>query len=319
MNILCYGYYGPDKRNVGDMLFKEAFNKLFPEHIFTFTDIITKEDLSKADAVFIGGGSLLDGAPSFCMEFYEWPKPIIYLGVGAETNINAQHITPMRNAKLICTRTPGHIEKVRAINPNVIAAPDLVYSLASEITAKPIEKTVLVLPNINMVPMHSSAHWQHIVWNLYRAELAAALDILIERGFMVRFYGMDQTDKMMDEWASQEIINAMENRNNNYIIRGYFGSKSLLEMVRSFDMVITSRYHGVICAELAQVPYASIAHHSKLMGAGYRAGCFMTVNEASKDRLLKAVETRHSQVKADIQLSDFDELKKRVKEVLQPA
>jgi polysaccharide pyruvyl transferase WcaK-like protein len=321
MNILVYGYYGPDKRNAGDMLFTEAFKKLFPEYTFTFTDIITKANLDKVHAVFIGGGSMLDGVPSIEENAIDTLRstPLFYIGVGADTDIHDQHNALMKIAKLICIRTPKDIDKVRAINPNVMAAPDLTYSLAGEVIGRHIAKTVLVVPNCHLLPRHSSKLWEKIRWDLFKNEISQALDILVERDYTVRFYGMDQSATMMDEWAAQEIINSMENRNSNYIIRNYYGSKSLMELFKSFEFVITSRYHGVMLSELAETPYISIAHHSKLMGAGYRAGCFLTMAEASKDRLLKGVETLNTQVKADIQPSDFAELRKRVKDILEPA
>lgn len=320
MRILVYGHYG--KNNAGDTMFEEAFKKLFLEYTFVFTDTITKDKLQGIDAVIFGGGSMLEGAPNIDTNANEllWSKPILYIGVGAETHIHDKHNVLMRCAKLIAIRTPQHLEKIKALNTNVITTPDIVYCLDNSVKNKPIDKTILILPNMNFVPCHSSPHWKHIVNNLWRDEMAAACDILVDRGYWLRFYGMDQSDTTNDEWAAQDIINAMEHRGSNYIITNYYGSKSLMELFASFEMIITMRYHGIVMSEMAGVPYISIAHHDKLMGAGsFRTGAFFTTQEASKDRILKTIEAKEKQAKLIMDIDPFIELKKKVKEVLNTA
>ena len=59
--ILVYGWY--HKNNIGDDLFVEAFNHLFPNFDFTFTDVLHSHLIKEADAIFFGGGSFLYDPP----------------------------------------------------------------------------------------------------------------------------------------------------------------------------------------------------------------------------------------------------------------
>lgn len=51
MNIAVYGYYY--KNNIGDQLFIEAFNNLFPTYNFLFVNHLTEKILENVDVVFL--------------------------------------------------------------------------------------------------------------------------------------------------------------------------------------------------------------------------------------------------------------------------
>src|SRR5271169_1571676 len=90
-----------------------------------------------------------------------------------------------------------------------------------------------------------------------------------------------------DEYAAVEIINAMEHRNNNYIIKNFSGSDGLKKLFSEFDFVITQRYHGTVIAELSMSTYLAISHHQKLSSSYFRTGAFLSMSEASKDKILQ--------------------------------
>src|SRR5271156_1919935 len=104
-SVLVYGFY--NHGNYGDELFKDAFKLIFPELNFTFTDRITVDQLSVADAVFFGGGSFLYDPPSIEGDavILLHKKPIFYIGVGIETNICAEHRDLLKKALLVAPRT----------------------------------------------------------------------------------------------------------------------------------------------------------------------------------------------------------------------
>src|ERR1700735_2324331 len=100
--VLVFGFY--DKANLGDQLFKDAFQFLFPELEFRFVDKITELSLIGIDAVFIGGGSLLDQplmSDTGILPLFRRISalPLFYIGVGAETAIHQQHQNWMSKAK----------------------------------------------------------------------------------------------------------------------------------------------------------------------------------------------------------------------------
>src|SRR5271166_6394396 len=132
-NILIYGFYY--KNNLGDDLFMEAFEYLFPDLELFFTDSISVDKLLGMDAVFFGGGSFLLGNHNISTEAVTIlkTKKVFYLGVGVETDIHPVHLELMSGAQLIATRSIDQVERLRTINPNVRFIPDLVYALQDKV------------------------------------------------------------------------------------------------------------------------------------------------------------------------------------------
>src|SRR5271169_5499207 len=104
-SILVYGYY--NHKNMGDELFKLAFETIFPDYQFIFTDTIDATALEQASAVFIGGGSILNENMNIDENLLPQllKKKIFYLGVGIETEIHDIHRQLMPNAQLIAVRS----------------------------------------------------------------------------------------------------------------------------------------------------------------------------------------------------------------------
>src|SRR5579885_2555646 len=127
--VLVYGWY--HKGNIGDDLFVEAFQHIFPEFDFTFTDVLTSHQVKDADAIFFGGGSFLHDAPistDFALKLAK-QKPIFYIGVGVEAEIHPTHQELMRLARLIATRSKNQIDRLKVLNKNSLYVPDLVFAL----------------------------------------------------------------------------------------------------------------------------------------------------------------------------------------------
>jgi hypothetical protein len=116
---LVYGFYGHD--NIGDELFKIAFEKLFPEYEFTFTDHLSLELLENKDALFFGGGSFLNQYIEG-WDIWDINIPIFYIGIGLETEIHQHHRILMNRAELIASRSISPSSQLK-----YLPIPDLVY------------------------------------------------------------------------------------------------------------------------------------------------------------------------------------------------
>lgn len=280
MKILVFGYY--HKENLGDDLFCEAFNELFPQLSFSFVNSLRIEDIKKASAIFIGGGSFLEGDPSIetdeCLTLM-MTKKIFFLGIGAETNIHNRYQELLKSAKLIALRSNINIEKIRQLNSNVMVIPDLVYAIKPFINQPKTKrsKSVLILPNISTIPQNGDPHWKYDSWNHFKFEFSQFLDYLIENGFQVNFFPMCLNKRQNDNWAAYEIINAMKRRNGDNLL-----ANKTMQSFNEYELIITQRYHGIILAEIAQIPYISIFHHDKLKQSYFNNGIFMSYFSSSK-------------------------------------
>ena len=303
--ILVYGWY--NHNNIGDNLFCDAFRKLFPELGFTFVDILTIENVKKASAIFIGGGSLLDGNPSISDECFDLlkTKKVLYLGIGTETGIHKRHKELMKSAKLIALRSTVGLEKIKWLNDKVMIIPDLVYALKSPFSFQPNNNSILILPNISTIPQNGDPHWKYDAWSHFKFEFSQFLDYLRESSFQISFFPMCSNKKQNDNWAIAELVGAMKYR-NDFLISQLSGK---------YEFVITQRYHGVILSEMAQVPYISIFHHDKLKKSYLNKGAFMSYFSSSKQDYIDQFHLIRKQM-MPIGEDIFDDLVIRVNSIL---
>lgn len=314
MNICVYGWYGHN--NLGDELFKDAFKKLFPEYNFTFTDHFTLENVEKADAIFFGGGSFLNESISIPNDWHAvwfklFRKKILYIGVGLETDIHLNHKELLSIASLIATRTEVATRTKNKLNYLIfkgIEIPDLVYSLNDNLWPPCInKKSVLVLPNVSVIPTHESPHWKYASWEHFKTEMAQFLDYLIYNKYTVNFGNMCRDSINNDNYASHAISSAMINRNSNDI-----KNINYKHTTSEYGRVITQRYHGIVLSDMANVPCLPIHHHDKLKSENS-----ISYYEISKDKLISSFnEVESKEKKNSIDYKAFDILVKEVKKIL---
>jgi polysaccharide pyruvyl transferase WcaK-like protein len=315
MQVLVYGFY--NHKNLGDDFFIEAFHKIFHEYQFNFTDHLTVNDIVKSDAVFFGGGSFLDQPISgYNIETVPLLKtrPLCYIGVGVETDIHHQHKELIRWARFVATRTPNHIQKLQTLNPNTLSIPDLVYALAPKLSINKTPNSILVLPNISVVPTHNDPHWMHSAWQHFKTEFAQSLDDAIDNGRTIHFLPFCTDPKLNDICIVHEIVAHMKHRNTNFILTDQPTSfAATTELVSQFSAVISARYHGSIVADMCGVPYLTIHHHDKL-----KTSSSISYYEVSKDKLAKELQCiKDSECRPTrIEWNIYKELNRRVQDAV---
>lgn len=318
MRILVIGFYG--KSNIGDDLFASAFQKLFPKYEFKFISQLTEKSLDNIDAVFIGGGSFLErdlsASPKAIAALKT--KKLMYIGVGAETNISPLHTELMKVAKLIAIRSPEQLAKIKTLNENTIVIPDIVYSLQDNVVqSKKIEKSVLILPNIEVVPNHEDPHWKYSSFEYFKSEFSQFLDVIVNEGYKINFFTMCQNATMNDAWAASAIISMMKKRSNGYQLNYINGTiEELTEVMSKYSFIITQRYHGIVLSEMMGTPYISIHHHDKLKFAAPMRGLSHSYYGLVKSELLNSFNTLKSLPSLPIETNIFDTLKARVNEIV---
>lgn len=316
MKILVYGWY--HSGNIGDNLFCEAFAKLFPSYQFQYTKVITKENLVDVDAVFFGGGSLLDGEPKIkpdALQLLE-AKKVFYIGTGTETGLHPIHKSLMSKAKLIATRTVNNADELKQINSNSIWIPDLVYALTEDKHSIPIkDKSIVILPNIELVPKWTDPHWKHVAWEYFKTQFAQFLDVMIEDGYTIDFLSMCSNETMNDNWAATEIINRMRNRKSKYrLLDTKSNFENITGVLSPYSTIISQRFHGVVLSEILDKPYIAIHHHDKIKNCYPGRGNFIPYYEISKHKLVENfLQLKQLNNKVDM---DFNELIERVETLL---
>jgi polysaccharide pyruvyl transferase WcaK-like protein len=307
--VLVYGFYY--KNNIGDQLFIDALHKLFPHIHFVFTDHIERQHLLGVDALFFGGGSFLDTKPLISDDAINAIKlmPSFYIGVGSETDIHPFHLELIKAAKLVAIRSVIKKEVFYSLNTNTIVIPDLVYSLSDcVIQSDRHSKSILILPNVSVVPQYFTSHWEHVFWEKFKIEFAQFLDILIDDRYSINLFGMCRDNELNDNFASAEIINKMRHRSSKYITDCEKDIASLTKLFSSYTNIITQRYHGTILSNMCKTPCLTIHHHDKLMH-----NASISYFEITKQKLIDAF---YACTYNDIYVGDFAELVKKMNELL---
>jgi polysaccharide pyruvyl transferase WcaK-like protein len=276
--LFIYGWYYHG--NSGDELFKSAFSLLFPNYKLIFSDSF--DNIQDASAIIIGGGSFVYSDPKISNLDLIKSKPIFYLGIGVEKQIHPVHQELMKIAKLIAVRSSYSLEQVKQLNPNVIVIPDLVYSLSKPTNIRKLQSSILILPNHTLVPQWNDPYWKHQSWSHFKLEFAQFLDDL-SKDHEIHFYPMCENLDSNDAWAAIEIINKMQHKNLTHILSPRIDN--ILETFSTYQHIITQRYHGIVLAELLDIPYINIHHHDKLKYAEPCNGNKISYYNLSKDVL----------------------------------
>jgi len=290
VKVLVYGFY--HQGNLGDDFFIEVFKFLFPNYELIFTEIIDSDKLKDVDAVFFGGGSFLLDRPNITSDALKALKykKILYIGVGVEAEIHPIHVELMSRALLIATRSIDKVECLKLINPNIKYIPDLVYSLQNKvILSQKTNHSVLIMPNMVVVPQRSNPHWQHAAWAYFKSEFTQFLDWLVENNYHPHLFPMCRAAEIDDEWAASELIGHMEHRHqahSNPILPVGFAAATAL--VSRYKIVVTQRFHGIVLSEMTRTPYLAIHHHDKLKLCQPNEGKFLSYYNSSKHSLIDA-------------------------------
>lgn len=308
MQVLVYGFY--NSRNIGDRLFKLAFQKLFPEYQFTFTDVLTLELLQKFNIIFFGGGSFLDAPINMKENLFPilLGKKIFYIGVGVETDIHSQHLELMKKATLIASRNSSHF--VSSLKGLVI--PDLVYALETKNYQRK-NKSVLILPNAHLISTNSDKLWKYNAWEYFKSEFSQFIDYLIDEKYNISFLPMCEDKNINDVGAAFEIINRLNKKEYTILSPNI---EEVLQLISTYSIVITQRFHGIVLSEITHTPYISIHHHDKLQYTYPKNGNYISYYNLNKNLLINNFKNINKfELNREIK-NKFSELKNKVSQCL---
>lgn len=265
--ILVYGWYG--HQNIGDELMAKALQKMLPEFELKFVDYLKKQDVENCKLLLVGGGSFLYAPIRGEIEAKELldTKSIIYIGVGAETAVHAEHEQLLLKAKGIFIRNKP-CKQFQDITKNYQIISDLTLVFCSNDYKKKPLKKLLYIPNAELLPNVNSSLWVKTAWDYSKSELCQTFDHLIEDGWSVTLAPFCNDKRTQDIWACHEIASYCKNRQKvDVLSTKWFGDCSFEIIREQYDqnsIVITQRFHGALIAQSTSTPSITIHHHDKL-------------------------------------------------------
>ena len=252
--INVIGWY--DRRNLGDEAFKTSFNSLFGADAtvaFTTSDIIPH-----ADKIVLGGGDVIK-------DYYlsKIPKDrefsIIGAGLGYESEIE---LLEGRKIDKLWLRNKKDVELARRVGltkaeymPDLLFAGPVYQHQEKPPTEGRKKKMAVILTDAVNFGVEFKSEQFYAEYMKY--ELALALDYLSE-WYEISFIPFSDYHYAYDSRMHMDVATRM-NKASHTEMWSYTGNTDLMiNQLRDFDLVVTSKLHGMLFAVAAGTPFVNL-------------------------------------------------------------
>ena len=298
MKIVISGYYG--SKNGGDEAMLAAMLEILREEVSDlqitvislnpeYTRIRHKVDavplldiwtiikkIRAADLLISGGGSLLQNVTSGRSLYYYLAIIFFALACGRKVMLYAQGIGPIRgflahkamnlilnHVDLITVRDRGSLEelsRLKITRPKIFCTADPVLAIkpvSLEIGEEILSHHGIKKSDEKFIGV-AVRHW--IGWGKFQAELAAAMDKIIETtGAKIIFIPMKFPEDIRSAVSTSELM-----KKNCLVFEEEFSTQEILSLVGCMDVLIGVRLHALIFAGVMGVPMVGISYDPKI-------------------------------------------------------
>jgi polysaccharide pyruvyl transferase WcaK-like protein len=166
-----------------------------------------------------------------------------------------------------------HLIESMGLRKKISVFPDLALSLsvsaapAASYTAKPVNGRPVV--GINVMPVYDGRYWCTPDASKYRAyveKVAAFASALLHENYPVFFFGT----QVRDEDVIADLLNilrkerALENRVTE-LVKPSSSVDELMGVLATVDLVVATRFHGLVLSLLAEKPVVGICYYEKMV------------------------------------------------------
>lgn len=260
--VRVIGWY--DHGNVGDEAYKLAFSKLFPEFEFSF-------DAKNCETAILGGGDILNKV--FVNELLKYPsKKKIAMSISANSNTPFELLSQL---DAIYVRDKKSFDLLNKKNISCTYMPDIATCLEPqpELGLKWLK---------NKYSQEGLDLYEKKVGVVLNAHLSHGSPDILARDFINLIKVIWDLARMMDETNASFILfpmsthlpyddrvtNGMINSRckywkKNLVIYDKLNVQETLNLISSFDAVISTRLHASIFSTISNVPFIDLVHHDK--------------------------------------------------------
>ncbi len=234
--------------------------------------------------IFAGSHQLNDyvaGPWSFPYTVYKWAAladnagaKVVFLSMGAgpiDTRLGRWFIRhALRIASYRSYRdTTGKqvIDTIQAFDSDRVI-PDLAFSLDPTVKRGERSPTDRLIVGLNPLPLYAGAYWYRSdpdKYNAYIDKLATFSSWMVDHGCEVKFI---PTQLRVDPGVIEDVIERMSKsssaENARFVSQPVIHElDDLLEEIANLDIMVATRYHGIVLSLVLQVPVFSVAYHRK--------------------------------------------------------
>lgn len=245
MRVFVYGWYGHG--NAGDESYKLSFRQVWPQHEFTFGE--TPE--GAYDVKVIGGGDVVRQSA------LQKIKPDIAVSV----TITAQSLCPeIYDLQHIYVRDEQSAAVLQEFGyTKYTYLPDISIILQGN---RVKTNKIGIISNAHLLPTPGFKYQDRLFFDKFVQDMAALSDI----SGPVTFIPFS-TAAPWDDRVTNGLINSQcQNWKKNDVIYEPCSVKATIDKICECDLVITTRFHGLIFALGNHVPVITLSFHDKFSG-----------------------------------------------------
>lgn len=268
-NIAIFGYYGFE--NAGDEAFKAVFSRHLQAHSISFFSPSTIPQFEPHyDVIIIGGGNV-------CGDYFfgkliekDWQncQRVDLIGVGLSDSTWIKYLEIFRsNIKNILVRNKSELEKFVVSGFSAEYIPDIVYSLGMSCEKKSnfLRPKVAIINSLEYFPMFSASTDINDLIKL--KEVIINLIFLIGR--LGQRYDVDLISISRDNAHYDAVFQRILYRSIPEawrfcrVIDDLPLNESLIGELSEYSCVFSMKYHGLVFAALAGVPFLNLSENIK--------------------------------------------------------
>jgi exopolysaccharide biosynthesis predicted pyruvyltransferase EpsI len=139
---------------------------------------------------------------------------------------------------------------------------------------------------------------------------------MVAQKYSINFLPMCSHPELSDHAAAIEIINGTSHRSKCKIQKQPKNLQEATQVFSQYSLIITQRFHGIILANMVNVPVISIQHHDKLKNCSTFGVSYYGLNKNLLIDQVNDIKSRKNNNILPIERNSFIDLKQRVNNAL---
>lgn len=271
MRILVYGWY--NHGNLGDESYKFSFKETWKEHDFTFVDNILDSDINRFDLCIIGGGDVVREASLRMISKMKCPKISISVTITAISLIPEIYILDHIYVRDISS----YDNLIKYGYKNVTYIPDIsmvlegdrengkkiISKLFDKSKSEKYSKVYTIVVNAHLLGNLNTPHKNKIMFSKMASDMVDVIDRTSASFLFIPF----AVSLPWDDRVSNALVNSYTKfYKKNCVVYDKLSVSDSIDIISASDMVITSRFHGLIFGLSNNIPTVTISFHDKMSG-----------------------------------------------------
>jgi polysaccharide pyruvyl transferase WcaK-like protein len=269
MRIFVYGWYGHE--NLGDESYKISFREIWPDHEFIFSDKIDKNE--NYDLCILGGGDVVRDKSLEYISNLDCPKIAVSVTITSQALVNEIHnldhiyVRDMNSFNNLISFGYDRVSYLPDISiilqGNKQIGNEIISSLFENNKSQRYSKVYSIVVNSHLLGDQNATNKQNNMFYKMAYDIAEVIDKTNASFLFLPF----ATSLPWDDRVSNGLVNSFTKfHNKNCVVYDRLGVEESLNIIAASDLVITSRFHGLIFTLGNKVPSTTISFHDKTSG-----------------------------------------------------